>query len=199
MFYDTLKQVAEHAAPAYARFLARGRIKGDNTLLSLYGNFATPETVLELLRDLAAAQARIKEMTEVGIEIQNERLARYEAAERAMPEEPERLTMTRELVSGGFATETMVAAHKYDQLRDFAIAQKVRADENEPDARLYKYLRERVEVRNIEAMNGTRRPGLSIAAGMSFFDSKTARSKERVIEQAKKLDTVIEAAIKEQT
>lgn len=63
------------------------------------------------------------------------------------------------------------------------------------DAARYRWLRERLQVRNMEAMNGTRRPGLNVRLGRSFFDSRV--SPMGVADRrGDELDAAIDAAIR---
>ena len=77
---------------------------------------------------LVAAQARIKEMTEIGIEIQNERLARFEQAEKeGLPEEPWRVERLDFKPSSQAHPQIMVVPASYaDKLRAYAIVKTAR-------------------------------------------------------------------------
>lgn len=55
----TLAIVAEKAIPAHARWRQRGRILGDDALLFDFSQLATPSAILDLTRQLDAAQAQL--------------------------------------------------------------------------------------------------------------------------------------------
>jgi hypothetical protein len=63
------------------------------------------------------------------------------------------------------------------------------------DAARYRWLRERLEVRKLEAVNGTRRPGLNVRLGRSFFDSRVSQM-GIVDRRGDELDAAIDASIR---
>ena len=65
------------------------------------------------------------------------------------------------------------------------------------DASRYEWLRERVEVRQMAAVNGTVRPAIEVRIGRAFLDSRTPKSypPEADVKRSAKLDTAIDAAI----
>jgi hypothetical protein len=58
------------------------------------------------------------------------------------------------------------------------------------DVERYRWLRDRIEVRNLKSMAGTTRPGLSVRVGRSYFDSKCNPNRF-----ADELDIAIDAAL----
>lgn len=62
------------------------------------------------------------------------------------------------------------------------------------DAERYRWLRQRVQVRNMQAMNGSYRKAIDIVTGMAFFDSRTKRNEKYIAECAAELDAAIDAA-----
>jgi hypothetical protein len=67
------------------------------------------------------------------------------------------------------------------------------------DARRYRWLRNRLQIRNEESMAGTYRPALCTKLGWSFVDSKgpvvSSRSAEYYESESAKLDAAIDSAI----
>ena len=71
---------------------------------------------------------------------------------------------------------------------------------DEADAARYRWLRERLEVRNMEAMNGTRRPAIDVRIGRSFVDTPVRPRASKLAQEAEarfgnELDAAIDAAI----
>lgn len=69
------------------------------------------------------------------------------------------------------------------------------------DAARYRWLRERLEVRNMEAMNGTRRPAIDVRIGRSFVDCPVRPRASKLAQEAEarfgnELDAAIDAAIR---
>ena len=62
------------------------------------------------------------------------------------------------------------------------------------DARRYRWLRERLEVRKLRAVSGSVRPGLEVRLGCEFFDV-VQRERNRRPALADELDAAIDAAI----
>ena len=68
------------------------------------------------------------------------------------------------------------------------------------DAARYRWLRERLEVRNMEAMNGTRHPAIDVRIGRSFVDTPVRPRASKLAQEAEarfgnELDAAIDAAI----
>ena len=68
------------------------------------------------------------------------------------------------------------------------------------DAARYRWLRERLQVRNMDAMNGTRRPAIDVRIGRSFVDSPIRPRASKLAQEAEarfgnELDAAIDAAI----
>lgn len=78
---------------------------------------------------------------------------------------------------------------------DVPVASSARADTL--DAKRYRWLRDRIEIREQEAMSGKRKPGLWVAMGMTFLDCNTVRTSAHVQKKAAELDAAIDAAISE--
>lgn len=73
------------------------------------------------------------------------------------------------------------------------------ASQDARDAARYRWLRKRVEVRNLEAMNGERRPGLEIRLGYTFMDTRHTDSNAEYVERCSAMvDAAIDAALAEQ-
>lgn len=73
------------------------------------------------------------------------------------------------------------------------------AESNARDAERYRWLRDRMEVRHEAAMDGTKRPALTMRVGHSFLDSKKDpasgwTSPQFFDESREKLDAAIDAA-----
>ena len=62
------------------------------------------------------------------------------------------------------------------------------------DAARYRWLRRRIEVCMVEAVSGTRRPGLNVRLGRSFFDSRVSQM-GIVDRRGDELDAAIDAVI----
>ncbi len=62
------------------------------------------------------------------------------------------------------------------------------------DAARYRWLRRRIEVRTMEAVSGSRRPGLEVRLGCEFLDI-TPRPRASDASAADALDTAIDGAI----
>ena len=86
--------------------------------------------------------------------------------------------------------------HKSDAKWQIAADAAAAIRELEADAKRYRWLRDRIEVREQEAMSGKRKPGLWVAMGMTFFDCNTVRTSDHVKKKAAELDAAIDAAMK---
>lgn len=62
------------------------------------------------------------------------------------------------------------------------------------DAARYRWLRERLEVRQLQAVSGSVRPGLEVRLGCEFFDV-VQRERNRRPKLADELDAAIDAVI----
>lgn len=69
----------------------------------------------------------------------------------------------------------------------------------ERDALRYRWLRKRIEIREVESAAGDRRPALRMRLGLSFVDSPgplyTSVPTDLYEQQHQELDTVIDAAL----
>jgi hypothetical protein len=79
------------------------------------------------------------------------------------------------------------------------IGDMLQAERDAEDARRYRWLRKRLEIRDQESMAGTSRPALCTRIGRAFMDSHgptlSTRSAEHYESESAKLDAAIDAAL----